>query len=224
MSEDKKFNPADHMMTLQRKSYLPVAARVVWFREQFPAESGWCVNTMLVDGGYEKKFAVYRCEITDPQGRLVASGHNVEEVKGFGDFMQKAETGAIGRAMAALGFGTMAALEEGADNVVDSPVERRPGKPVDEVPMGYPCEVCNAEVDYQLAGASRRAFNGRVFCVTHGREMKEGMKAQGATACKECGQIVTEKTASASVQALGFIRCQDCQKKAKAQEKEAVPA
>jgi hypothetical protein len=121
--------------------------------------------------------------------------------------MQKAETGSIGRALATLGFGTMAALEEGHDNVFDAPVER-PRQ--DEQPMGYPCAECNREVDYQTAGASRRHFNGRVFCGPCGRRMKEGMKAQGALAC-DCGQIVTEKVANASIQGLGKIVCVDCQ-------------
>lgn len=223
MSE-QAFNPNSHMMKLKGKDYLPVAARVLWFREEFPIAAGWGIRTRRIDGSFKEGFAEYYAEVVDPEGRIVATGSNVEDKAGFGDFLQKAETGAIGRALAAAGFGTMAALDEGPDNVVDSPVERPRFRDVarpEEQPMGYPCEVCNAEVDYQTAGASRRAFNGRVFCITHGREMKEGMKAQGAAACKECGQIVTEKVANASVQALGFIRCADCQKRIKAQEKEA---
>lgn len=93
-----------------------------------------------------------------------------------------------------------------------------------EQPMGYECETCGAEVDHQIAGASRRAFNGRVFCVKHGLEMKEGMKAQGATACKLCGLIVTENVANASLQGVGEIRCINCQQKQKALEKVAVAA
>jgi hypothetical protein len=122
MGDEKAFQPAQHLMDLKGKSYLPVAARVVWFREKFPPESGWSIQTFLDDGGFEKKYAVYRCEIRDPEGRLVATGHNVEDKAGFGDFMQKAETGSIGRALAILGFGTMAALDEG--EVVDSPVDK----------------------------------------------------------------------------------------------------
>ena len=101
--------------------------------------------------------------------------------------------------------------------------EERPAQlQQDEQPMGYPCEVCNAEVDYQTAGASRRKFNGRVFCIPHGRELMEGMKERGALACKDCGQIVSEKVANAAIQGLGFIRCVDCATRLKAQEKEAV--
>jgi hypothetical protein len=170
MSEEKKFNPAEHLMTLQKKAYLPVAARVIWFREKFPPESGWSIDTHLDDGGYEKKFAVYRCEIRDPEGRLIASGHNVEEVKGFGDFMQKAETGAIGRALATLGFGTMAALDEG--EVVDSPVAKgsRPPAaappPVDMTGLACEWQGCGQIVTEMQAKATRSQFQ-RPICKEH---------------------------------------------------------
>lgn len=228
MSE-REFNPNEHMMKLKGKDYLPVAARVLWFRDEFPIEKGWSIDTKLVDGGFKEGYAVFVAAIFDPNQRVVARGHNVEDKQGFGDFMQKAETGAIGRALAAAGFGTMAALDEGPDNVIDSPVDRRlvakGWKPEPELsaegqPLGYPCEVCNCDVDYQTAGASRRKFNGKVFCIPHGREMMEGMKAQGALACQDCGQVITEKVASASLQGKGKYLCIDCGRK----EKEASSA
>jgi hypothetical protein len=164
---EKGFNPVGHLMKVSGREYLPVAARVLWFREKFPPESGWSIDTEMVDGGFEKKFAVYRCEIRDPEGRLVGSGHNVEEIKGFGDFMQKAETGAIGRALATLGFGTMAALDEG--EVVDSPVARgsRPPAPV-AAPEGLACEWagCGQVVTPQQAKATRSQFK-RAICKDH---------------------------------------------------------
>jgi hypothetical protein len=43
MSEEK-FQPRGHLMNLKGKDYLPVAARVLWFREQYPAESGWAMR------------------------------------------------------------------------------------------------------------------------------------------------------------------------------------
>lgn len=218
MSEER-FNPLSHIVKLRGKggstAYLPVAARVLWFRDQFSIEKGWSIRTKLLDGGLQEGYALFRAVVFDPEGRAVATGHNVEDKAGFIDFIQKSETGAIGRALAAAGLGTMAALDEGPDNVVDAPIDRaRP----EEQPMGYPCEVCNAEVDYQTAGASRRKFNGRVFCIPHGRELLEGMKAQPSIlACGDCGQIVTEKVANASLQGQGRIICVDCAKKLKEQ-------
>jgi hypothetical protein len=165
---EKTFRPTDHLMNLKGKDYLPVAARVLWFREKFPPESGWSIDTHLDDGGFEKNFAVYRCEIKDPEGRLIASGHNVETVKGFGDFMQKAETGAIGRALATLGFGTIAALDEG--EVVDSPVQRGSRPPAaDPVPEGRgACEWngCGQIITPQQAKATRAQFQ-KLVCKDH---------------------------------------------------------
>jgi hypothetical protein len=120
--DEKTFDPALHLMDLKGRAYLPVAARVLWFRETCPIEAGWSIQTELIDGGFEKGFAVFVARIVDPEGRVVAMGTNVEDKGGFGDFLQKSETSAIGRALAAAGFGTMGALDEGG--VVDSPVER----------------------------------------------------------------------------------------------------
>jgi hypothetical protein len=175
MSEEKKFNPAEHLMDLKGKTaYLPVAARVVWFRERYPAESGWSIQTFLDDGGFEKGHAVYRCEIRDPEGRLVATGHNVEDRKGFGDFMQKAETGAVGRALALLGFGTMAALDEG--EVVDSPVEK--GK----------------RITFEIKGKATDSFRDAPPVPPSG----DGPVMDLCCSWQGCGQVVTPMQAKAT--------------------------
>lgn len=73
----------------------------------------------------EKGVAIFKATVTDEQGGI-GVGHGSESVKDFGDYIEKAETKAIGRALASLGFGTQFAPEfcEG-DRVVDSPVEPR---------------------------------------------------------------------------------------------------
>ena len=54
-----------------------------------------------------------------------SSGYGSESVKDFGDYLEKAETKAVGRALAMLGYGTQFApeLDEG-DRIVDSPVAK----------------------------------------------------------------------------------------------------
>jgi len=57
----------------------------------------------------------------------VSTSHKFEDAVGFADFREKAETGAIGRALALIGYGTQFCadeLDEGA-RIVDSPI----GKP-----------------------------------------------------------------------------------------------
>lgn len=144
------FNPNDHLIQLRSKDgakdYLPVQWRLVWFREQCPNGT---IDTeeLVVDLDREveeevfawnsekrrsekvikraKGYARYRAVVTDGQGGR-ATGTKSENAASFPDYAEKAETGAIGRALAALGFGTQFApdLDE-AHRIVDSPVESR---------------------------------------------------------------------------------------------------
>jgi hypothetical protein len=161
----KTFDPIAHLVRLKGNTeYLPVAARVLWFREDRPIAAGWSIQTELIDGGYEKGFAVFVARIVDPEGRVVSTGTNVEDKQGFGDFLQKSETSAIGRALAAAGFGTMGALDEGG--VVDAPIDRpRNGQERvqgNESPAG--CEACGVVLTASQATYSRNKFNGRNLC------------------------------------------------------------
>ena len=60
---------------------------------------------------------------------MIATGHKREDNSHFSDHSEKAESGAIGRALALIGYGTQfaAELEEG-ERIVDSPVASK-GKP-----------------------------------------------------------------------------------------------
>lgn len=113
------FNPREHMMKLKGKDYLEVKWRLVWFREDHP---DFGIHTHLVE--FDDKHAVFRAEITDAEGRPLSSGTGSESIKDFGDYIEKAETKAVGRALAMLGYGTQfdPNLEEGA-RIVDAPVD-----------------------------------------------------------------------------------------------------
>lgn len=109
------------LLDLRGKDYLVVAYRLVWFREE---HSDWTIKAS-VEVDWEKQRCIGRAEIADTTGRLIASAHKVEDAKGFGDYVEKAETGAIGRALAMCGYGTQFAPElDEADRIVDSPVTR----------------------------------------------------------------------------------------------------
>lgn len=130
------FNPRDHFINLKGKQYLPVAARIAWFRDECP---DWTVNTYAVPELSGADYCTFAAEILDNNGRLIAKAHKTEHEKHFADYREKAETGAIGRALALCGFGTLFAqeLEEpivnGAEmRIVDTPQPVRsaltPGK------------------------------------------------------------------------------------------------
>jgi hypothetical protein len=102
--------------------YLPVAARLVWFRQEHP---DWGIETKPIIMDTEKQYAVFEASVFNAEGRLMAKGTKMEGATGFPAYIEAAETGAIGRALAVCGFGTQFApdLEEVADgHLVDSPV------------------------------------------------------------------------------------------------------
>ena len=111
-----------HLIKVQGgRTYLPVSARIVWFREEHP---DWSIETEAVEINHEKQYALFRARICDGDGKLMATGTKKEDVKGFGDFIEKAETGAVGRALALCGFGTQFAPEldeAGGGRFADSP-------------------------------------------------------------------------------------------------------
>jgi hypothetical protein len=112
------FNPNEHLMDLKGKKYLQVMWRLVWFREERP---NWCIDTKLEQ--LTENHAVFSAKIYDDTGVLKSAGYGSEGIKDFRDFIEKAETKAVGRALAMLGYGTQFApeLDEG-DRIVDSPV------------------------------------------------------------------------------------------------------
>ena len=147
--QTRVFNPNDHLIQLRSregsKDYLPVQWRLVWFREQCPLGT---IDTEELEVNLDREveeevyiwnsekrrsekvvkhgrgYARYRAVVTDGKGGR-ATGTKTENAASFPDFVEKAETGAIGRALAALGYGTQFApdLDE-AHRIVDSPVDR----------------------------------------------------------------------------------------------------
>lgn len=144
-----QFNPNEHLMQLKSKEgpkdYLPVQWRLVWFREQCPQgtidtdelevdldreveEEAYVWNSAKQRSEkiikHAKGYARYKAIVTDGKGGR-STGTKSENAASFPDYIEKAETGAIGRALAGLGYGTQFApdLNE-AHRIVDSPVER----------------------------------------------------------------------------------------------------
>ncbi len=111
-----------HLIKVQGgRTYLPVSARIVWFRQEHP---DWSIETEAVEINHEKQYAIFRARICDGDGKLMATGTKKEDVKGFGDYIEKSETGAVGRALALCGFGTQFSpdLDEStAGRFADSP-------------------------------------------------------------------------------------------------------
>jgi len=166
------FDVKKHLIKIQGgKEYLPVAARLVWFRQEHP---DWGIETKPVLLDIENGYAVFDASVYDAEGKLMAKGTKMETSKGFADYIEKAETGAIGRALAMCGFGTQFAPElDESDRIVDSPL-----------PIGEP------ELSGSKSGSSGLA-DGRLECADCNREMTKGqydysVRAFGSGLCPSC--------------------------------------
>lgn len=136
MAEGKQpFDPSQHMIQLSGKDYLPVAQRLVWLRERHPDA---IIETELVTDHVievrrnntvvNTREAVFKAKVTIPNGGS-STGWGSETTLDFQDHREKGETKALGRALAALGFGTQFSGNEWsgeaeANRPVDSPIQR----------------------------------------------------------------------------------------------------
>jgi hypothetical protein len=143
------FNPNDHTIELKSKNgpqaYLPVAQRLVWFRQ---ACGEGTIHTELISFDPDREttaevyqwndatrksekvtrqakgWAMFKASVTDGRGGT-ATAHGSEGAADFLDYIEKAETKAIGRSLALLGYGTQFAPEfDEQHRIVDAPVDR----------------------------------------------------------------------------------------------------
>ena len=132
---------ADDFVSLKGKAYLPARRRIQWMRGLPDPHPDWTIDTEVVEhvvgklvkpgpvgvGKVEGGYAVIRANVFDADGRLIATGLKSEYSENFTDYLEKAETGAIARALAVAGYGTESAidLDEGVDagRIADAPVE-----------------------------------------------------------------------------------------------------
>ena len=147
---NNSFNPREHLMMIKNRQgqteYLPVQWRLVWFRQECPDGT---IETEIIHLDLDKEteeetfvwnsekrrsekttktargLAVVRAVVRDGKGGI-ATGTKMEKAASFSDFLEKAETGAIGRALAELGFGTQFTADELDERhrIVDAPVDR----------------------------------------------------------------------------------------------------
>lgn len=121
MTDTKTFDPSRYLTKVGSADYLEVKWRLVWLREVHPDAT---VETELVS--HSDQMAIFRARVAIPGGGS-ATGFGSEGYDDFRDYIEKAETKAIGRALAALGFGTQFCPDfdfgAAAGAVVDSPID-----------------------------------------------------------------------------------------------------
>ena len=113
-------NPSDFLINLKGKPYLPVAGRIAIIRSE---NKPYSIKTTPLQINLEDGYAVFQAEVW-LDGILLGMGTKQESKRDFPDFVEKAETGSIGRALAIAGFGTIYALQDfdEGERLADAPV------------------------------------------------------------------------------------------------------
>jgi hypothetical protein len=141
------FDPKPHLIQLPRRvkdpqtgqwttrleDYLEVKWRLVMFRERYPHG---VITTEEICVDLDRGYARYKAIVADGEGGQ-ATGYGTETQADFADFCERAETRALGRALAVLGFGTQFVgqdLTEG-EHVVDAPVALTNGQRPADMPV-----------------------------------------------------------------------------------------
>lgn len=155
------------LLNLKGKDYLQVAHRLVWFREVYPKG---VIKTAILHN--QDNGAIVKAEIySDASGGLLASAHKSESKEHFGDYIEKAETGAIGRALAMAGFGTQfdPEFDEGM-RLADSPIDPvvKAATTIKTTGLAAP-NVILPEVEKAHANVARPSFRKKVETKTEAK-------------------------------------------------------
>jgi hypothetical protein len=177
------FDPKPHLIRLPRRvkdrqsgqyatvydDYLEVKWRLVWFREKYPHG---VIETQEICVDLERGYARFRAVVSDGEGGQ-ATGYGTETAAGFTDYVERAETRALGRALAALGVGTQFVgqdVTEG-EHIVDAPVARATGQP--EAPDAAPAAGGDVSLNAsEKSGAGRLPVEARLS-QDQARELKK---------------------------------------------------
>jgi hypothetical protein len=98
-----------------------VTARIAWFRKDNPY---WSIITEVEQ--LRNKAVDMKATIKDMLGTVIATAWKKETEIGFPDYIEKAETGSIGKALAMCGYGTLQEPEfDEQDRLADAPLEKQ---------------------------------------------------------------------------------------------------
>jgi hypothetical protein len=121
------FDPTPYIRQLRGRGggsdYLDVKWRLLWLRKEHPDAE---IVTELVQ--HDPQMAIFKATVTVPTGGK-ATGYGSETASDFPDFIEKAETKAIGRALNALGYGAQFGDPARADDPPAGPARDRRGQP-----------------------------------------------------------------------------------------------
>lgn len=117
------FDPNAYLSKVKGQDYLEVKWRIAWMRSEHP---GAKLESELIS--HEHGRAVMRARVELPEGG-VATGWGSETEANFENYIEKAETKAIGRALIALGYGASGAFDN-EESASDEPRQEQPQRPM----------------------------------------------------------------------------------------------
>ena len=113
-----RFDPQPYIRTVKytnRKTgevreakILDTAPRVAWFRSDYPIDTGWQIVTDIVQ--HDDQGALLKTSIISPAGIVVATAYRQVLKTAFDNYLEKAETQSVGRALERCGYGCAYAL------------------------------------------------------------------------------------------------------------------
>jgi hypothetical protein len=122
------FDPTPYLRQLHVRGrgggadYLDVKWRLLWLRKEHPDAE---ILTELVQ--HDPQMAIFKATVTVPSGGK-ATGYGSETASDFPDFIEKAETKAIGRALNALGYGAQFGESQRPEDPVPDRAPAQPGR------------------------------------------------------------------------------------------------
>lgn len=135
------FDPTPYIRQLRGRGgggdYLDVKWRLLWLRKEHPDAE---ITTELVQ--HDPQLAIFKATVTVPTGGK-ATGYGSETASDFPDFIEKAETKAIGRALNALGYG--AQFGERAEDPATPRESERSSAPPAARPVALPRQEARPE-------------------------------------------------------------------------------
>ena len=134
--------------------YLDVKWRLLWLRKDHPDAE---IVTELVQ--HDPQMAIFKATVTVPSGGK-ATGYGSETASDFPDFIEKAETKAIGRALNALGYGAQFGDSQRSEEVVPESAPARQGRQAE--PAARPVALPRREVRAESPRQTRNEIPGVV--------------------------------------------------------------
>jgi hypothetical protein len=199
------FDPQPHLIKLPRKvkdratghyttvydDYLEVKWRLCWFRDRYPHG---VIETEELCVDLDRGYARYKARVADGEGES-ATGHGTETKADFADYCERAETRALGRALAAMGIGTQfvgAELDE-LPPMADAPVIPRdaPDAAHETPGMSHPLPVGE---DGTAGAPTLPATNGNSTAPEHPTESHlAALRNLAVTECQEPLEVYEDR-------------------------------